>query len=129
MFRRWCVVIFVAIGVFVWAEKTSATQIGAQEVAITVTSGYASRYIWRGQDLFANNDSLFQQSADFSLKEIFEKTDISFNVWSGFPTQDGHELSTELDYSTSVSHDFSEFNWSGGYLYFDYPKNERLFRC
>ena len=40
-----------------------------------------------------------------------------------FPLNSGHEISTELDYSLTGSHDFLDvFNVSSGYVYFDFPK-------
>ncbi len=99
-----------------------ALDMGDQKVNITLTQSYVSRYIWRGLDLYSDNDGAYQSSVDMALPKVFKNTDISFNVWGAFPTSSGHERATELDYSIKASHDFTAFNLSSGYVYFDYPK-------
>ncbi|HBG61981.1 MAG TPA: hypothetical protein DDX37_09155 [Candidatus Omnitrophica bacterium] len=105
-----------------FGSNVFALEMGNQKVNITVTQSYVSRYIWRGMDLYSDDDSAYQPSLDVSLPKAFKNTDISFNVWGSFPTSSGHEIATELDYSIKAAHDFEVFNLSTGYIYIDYPK-------
>ncbi|MFC1624363.1 hypothetical protein ACFL28_03495 [Candidatus Omnitrophota bacterium] len=100
-----------------------ATKIGNQEVNISLSETYASRYMWRGQDFSPNNDPVMQPSIDIAFPKFVKDTDVSFNVWGAFPLSAGHESATELDYSVTASRDFLDaFNVSSGYIYFDYTK-------
>lgn len=107
---------FVSPGAF-------ALEIGSREVAVTVTDSYVSRYIWRGQDLYADNDGAHQSSIDIAFPKLFYDTDVSFNVWGSFPMNSGHEDAEELDYTLTFSRDLLDevVNISAGYTYFDYP--------
>ena len=105
------------------ANNSFAFQAGHQEVNVTVTNSYVSRYIWRGQDVYADNDAAYQPSVDISLPGFLRGTDVDFNVWGSFPLSKGHELADELDYTLSFSRDLSDlYNLSLGYTYYDYPK-------
>ena len=104
------------------AGNSFALEIGSQEVEITLTDSYVSRYIFRGQDLFPDNDGAHQPSVDITLPKLFYGTDVSLNVWGSFPLNDGHEDVEELDYTLTFSKDLNDlFSTSLGYTYFDYP--------
>ncbi len=114
-------VLLISMGVFL--KDSFAFQAGGQEVDVTVTNSYVSRYIWRGQDVYADNDGAYQPSVDISLPGFLKGTDVDFNVWGSFPLNKGHELADELDYTLSFSRDLGRmYNLSLGYTYYDYPK-------
>lgn len=100
-----------------------AFEIGGQLVEVSVTDSYVSRYIWRGQDLYGENDGAHQPSIDVTLPKLLKGTDVSFNVWGSFPLDKGHEDGEELDYTIAFSRDLldEKFNLSVGYTYFDFP--------
>lgn len=100
-----------------------AIEVGEQEVILTVTESYATRYIWRGQDLYATDDPAHQPSIDIAFPELLFGTDVSFNIWGSFPLAQGHEDAEEFDYTITFSQDI--FNGAvtlqEGYTYFDFP--------
>ncbi len=100
-----------------------AFDISDQPVEVSVSETFVSRYIWRGQDLYGDNDAAHQLSIDVFFPKLFKDTDISFNIWGSFPMNSGHEDSEELDYTIAFSRDvFDErFNISAGFTYFDFP--------
>ncbi len=104
-------------------NSSFAFQAGPQEVDVTVSNSYVSRYIWRGQDVYSDNDGAYQPSVDVSLPGFLKGTDVDFNVWGSFPLSKGHETADELDYTLSFSRDLGDlYNLSLGYTYYDYPK-------
>ncbi len=110
------------LGMVSLSTNLFALEIGSQEVEVTLTESYVSRYIWRGQDLFSNDDGAHQPSVDIAFPGLLQGTDVSLNVWGAFPMSGGHEDSEELDYTLTFSRDLSDlFNLSLGYTYFDYP--------
>lgn len=119
-------IILVLLFALLIVSPAYALQIEEQEVNVTLSQSIASKYIWRGMDLFADNDAALFSSVDVALPGLIKETDISMNVWGAFPMDNGHETSTELDYSLTASHDFESFNISSGYVYFDYPKANNL---
>jgi len=99
-----------------------AFDLGGKKVDVTLSSSVVSRYIWRGQDLYANNDGAYQPSVDVVVEDIFSDVDLGFNVWGSFPLNKGHEDLEELDYTMSLSKDLTDsISLSLGYTYFDYP--------
>ncbi len=112
-------------GLMCFLAEAFALEIGSQEVAITVTDNYVSRYIWRGQDLYGENDGAHQPSIDIAFPKLLSEVDVSLNVWGSFPLNSGHEDGEELDYTLAFSRDiFDEAaNISAGYTYFDYPNS------
>lgn len=99
-----------------------ALEIESQSVEIAIANSFVSRYIWRGQDLYANNDPAYQPEIDICFPGLLEDTEIAFNIWGSFPMSSGHENAEELDYAISFSRDISEdYNLSFGYTYFDFP--------
>jgi len=122
MRRKALFLALIFVGLVCSLTNVFALEIGSQKVEITVSDSYVSRYIWRGQDLFGDNDGAHQPSVDIAFPGLLGKTDVSFNVWGSFPTNSGHEDSEELDYTLTLSTDLGElFNISSGFTYFDYP--------
>lgn len=118
-----CTALFSAIILpFYLAPSAHALEIGQQEVEITMTESYATRYIWRGIDLFSQDDGIFESSLDVTLPKFIWGTDIGINIWYGTPLTGGHVSSEELDYAFTASHDFESFNISIGHTYYDFPK-------
>lgn len=119
--------IFISLGVLlaglaVFVPGVFALEIGPQEVVVTFTDSYVSRYIWRGQDLYSDNDGAHQPSVDIAFPKLLLGTDVALNVWGSFPISGGHEDGEELDYTLSFSRDISDlFNVSAGFTYFDFP--------
>lgn len=115
-------VLMLLLGMVYSLGNIFALEIGNQEVEVTVTESYVSRYIWRGQDLYANDDGAHQPSIDIAFPELLYGTDVSLNVWGSFPLDKGHEDNEELDYTLTFFRDISElFSLSVGYTYFDFP--------
>lgn len=100
-----------------------ALELYDKNINITVTDSFVSRYIWRGQDLYSDNDGAHQPSIDISSEELFFGNDVSLNVWGSFPAHSGHEDAEELDYTLSFSREVFDglLSVSEGYTYFDYP--------
>lgn len=110
------------LGLVCFANVAFSYEIGSQEVNISASQTYVTKYIWRGQDVFGDNDGAYQPSIDISLPKFLPSTDVSLNVWGAFPTNSGHEDAEELDYTLSLSTDIYDIlNLSYGYTYFDYP--------
>lgn len=122
IFRSAIVISLFLLPVIFFLQDTYALEVGGQNVVITFTEAFVSRYIWRGQDLLADNDPAWQPSIDVSVPNFLSKCDLSFNVWGSFPQNAGHENAEELDYSFTIARDINEkFNLSTGYVYFDFP--------
>lgn len=123
MRRKIVLLVFALIGLSNFLTSVFALEIGSQEVEITLTDSYVSRYIWRGQDIYGDNDGAHQPSVDITFPKLLSGTDVSLNIWGSFPLNSGHEDAEELDYTLTFSRDvFNEaVNISTGYTYFDYP--------
>lgn len=121
MTQRFTLIIILSLLIF--AANSYALEIADNEVEITVADVFVSRYIWRGQDLFGDNDDAFQPSVDITFPKLIAGTDIGFNVWGAFPLNGGHEDAEELDYTVSFSKDVLDdaYSLAAGYTYFDYP--------
>jgi len=118
--------IVVLIGLMIggsFFDNLYAFEISGQTVEVTVTESFVSRYIWRGQDLYGDNDGAHQPSIDIGFPKLLYGTDVSLNVWGSFPMNSGHEDGEELDYTITFSRDVldEKFNISAGYTYFDFP--------
>ncbi|MFC1752171.1 hypothetical protein ACFL96_02075 [Thermoproteota archaeon] len=99
-----------------------ALEIGDQDVEITVDKTYVTRYIWRGQDLYGQDDGAIQPSIDFLFPGLVAGADLDINLWGSFATSGGHEDGEEFDYTISLAKDIAEgINLSGGITYFDFP--------
>ena len=106
------------------SPQVLAVEINSQQIDITASTSYVTRYIWRGQDLYGDDDPAVQPSIDVALPESFLGSDIAFNVWGSFPLNGGHDDGTELDYVLTLSRDVLDgaVNLSAGYTYFDFPR-------
>ena len=113
---------FVSAGSICFLANAFALEIGFQKVEITAADSYVSRYIWRGQDLYGDNDGAHQPGVDIAFPKLLGETDVSLNIWGSFPMNSGHEDAEELDYTLTFSRDLADlFNVSSGFTYFDYP--------
>ena len=115
--------LLVVLASAVFAANAFALQAGEKEVDITLTQSYASRYIWRGQDLFATHDGAYQPSVDVSVPEAFSGIDLGLNVWASIPTNRGHEDAEEVDYTFTLAKDVLDdnFNVALSFIYYDFP--------
>jgi hypothetical protein len=120
MLSRVFVISIFVLSLFCFINDSFAFEIGTQEVGIIVTESYVSRYIWRGQDLFGNNDGAYQPSIDIAFPGLLNEVDVAFNVWGSIPLSKGHEAAEEMDYTVSLSRDIEEFTISSGYTYYAY---------
>ncbi|MDD4909436.1 MAG: hypothetical protein PHR44_01960 [Candidatus Omnitrophica bacterium] len=127
MGRMTVVLLVVFTAALAWFSSASfAFNAGSQEVAVTLSESYVSSYIWRGQDLYADNDAAHQPSIDIALPGLFHGTDVSVNIWGSFPLSGGHEDAEEMDYTITFSRDIGKLlNLSSGYTYFDYPNTAK----
>ena len=109
------------------AANVFAVDLAGKELDITLTQSYVSRYIWRGQDLYGQNDPALQPSVDLTAPELFLNTDLGINIWGSFPLNAGHQDAEELDYTLSFSRDILDdaFSICAGYTYFDYPNSNQ----
>lgn len=112
-----------SLGLLLLKSPLFAFDIGNQKIEVGLANTYVSRYIWRGQDLFGDNDGANQPSLNATLKDFLFGTDASLNLWGSLPVNAGHEDAEELDYTFSFSRDIlrDKLNLSGGYTYFDFP--------
>ncbi len=117
----------LAVSIFSVTPAVSALEVGGQQINIGLTDAYVSRYIWRGQDLFAGDDGANQPSIDVSLPDSVFGADASFNIWASLPIQAGHQSAEEIDYSFTLSRDILDqaINLSAGYVYFNFPHSGR----
>jgi len=115
--------IIVLLGFVSFISSAFALEIGGKEVEIILSDTYVTRYIWRGQDLFGDNDGAHQPSIDITFPKLFYDTDLSLNLWGSFPLSDGHEDAEELDFTVTFSRDILDeiFNISLGSTYYAYP--------
>lgn len=101
-----------------------AVEIGSQEVEISAGETFVTRYIWRGQDLYGDNDAAHQPYLDFLLPEFILGADLDINFWGSFALSEGHEDGEEFDYTVSLSRTLLEvLDTSVGFTYFDFPNS------
>lgn len=112
------------IGLFLMGSLTFGqnNQIEKEEakLGIEFDATWASKYIWRGFDLY-DDHAAFQPSIDFDLFG----TGFSVNVWHSTACGEGYGSSEELDYSVTYQNSlFAETNYQTDYsvtwLYYDY---------
>ncbi len=96
---------------------------GFNQPEITASTTYVSRYIWRGQDIFSNNDPAFHPSVDVLFEDFINETSLGLNIWAAIPFNGGHEDLEETDYTLYLEDTFLEEQLSvaAGYTYFDFP--------
>jgi len=88
-------------------------------VSIGVNADYASRYVWRGFDIYSNGDA-FQPSASAAYSPI-EPLEISFGIWGSYDV-DGMKEWTEIDYTLAASYAINDmFSVSAGYIFYAFP--------
>lgn len=83
---------------------------------------YVSKYIWRGFDVYHDDDSASQPSINVDLWD----TGFSFNIWASWANQSGHVNGEEWDYTATYAHSFMEdekwaLDWAINYVYYDFP--------
>ncbi len=105
------------------AAEIPAFEVGEKDIEVTLSNTFVSRYIWRGHDVYSDNDAAYQPSVDISIPEFIFDSDLSLNIWGAFPLHEGHETVTELDYTLTFARTIADMlDISLGYTYFDYPK-------
>ena len=89
------------VGVAVYAQDDLALNVAFSDTLVT-------RYIWRGYDLFSDNDAAHQPSLTLDLSGLPGDITASFNIWASLPFNSGHEDAEEADYTLSLSKDITE---------------------
>lgn len=92
------------------------------EVDVTLTNDFVTKYIWRGYDRFDDHAS-WQPSLDLDLGAGW-----STNFWYAQPIGSGSENVTELDYTLAYNNTVMEDEWYetayiANYVYYDFPKD------
>lgn len=100
----------------------NAAEIAGTPVDITFDVTYATKYVWRGFELFGD-DAAWQPSLDLALDN-----GLSFNVWASYPQGGGNENATEYDYTVAYSNTVMEdcpwkTNYTVGWRYYDFIDN------
>jgi hypothetical protein len=88
----------------------------------TISVDFATRFIWRGYDAYAQNHTAIQPSVDVDLFG----TGFGFNIWSSRANRSGFENSEWLTYTLYYGNVlFADENYMTaykvGYTYFSYP--------
>lgn len=98
-----------------------AVEVGSQVINVGVSETFVSRYIWRGQDLYGDNDGGLFHNLDFSSEALGGV--LGLNLWGANSVTGGHEDGEEYDYTLSYSKDLADgaYNLTTGYTYFDFP--------
>ncbi|HOY63999.1 MAG TPA: hypothetical protein PLK80_01620 [bacterium] len=114
--RKW----MKAVGAAAMALTVLAMSAGAARAEADVSGSVAwvSKYIWRGQDLLADNESAIQPSLDFSWSSGW-----AFNMWMSYGLDGDSELD-ELDYTLSYSASSKLMpgaEWTVGHIYYTFP--------
>lgn len=100
-----------------------ALEVGEQEVEITLTQSYASRFISEGQDGFPDDGPIWETTLDIAFPQVLYGSDLCFSAWWGYPLKSGNVAAEEVDYSVAIAREIKEIlNISGGYNYFDFPR-------
>jgi len=101
---------------------TSAVYANSPTLSTSFSDTYVTRYVWRGYDIYANNDGAHQPSLTLNVGDLPAGLTASFNIWASFPVNSGHEDLEEFDYTLSLSKNVTEkIALTGGVTYFDYP--------
>ncbi len=91
-------------------------------LGVTLDTTYASKYMWRGYNVFGENGS-FQPSLDVDLFG----SGFSVNAWGAIPLGSGSESLTELDYTlaygiTLFEEESYAVDLGANFIYYDFPK-------
>jgi hypothetical protein len=106
-------------------HKNSYAQ-DTKKVQVILKQSYVSRYIWRGQDIYADDQGAYQPSLTLDYKNILDSGDLSFNLWGSFATSSGYEQGDELDYSFSYKPNLDlPYEVTLGSTYYDFPQLNR----
>jgi hypothetical protein len=113
------------IGVGIFSSLSTVWANSEKKLSFTFSQSYVSRYIWRGQDVYSEDDSAYQPSVDLTVDDVLGGS-LGFNIWGSFPLTSGHEDLTELDYTLSYSRELTDcLEVVLGYTYYDYPKADK----
>ena len=90
--------------------------------------GYATQYIFRGQDL---GNTLFYGGFDGTYSGLFGRKSLSANagVWGGtfdFSPAGGPDVDGEVDLFGSLAYDFGKFQAEVGYTFYIFPDADGL---
>jgi hypothetical protein len=109
-------IIFAILGLL-----TTGMAYAAPTMSVNFSDTYVTRYIWRGYDLYPNNDGAHQPSLTLNVGELPAGLSASFNFWASFATQGGHKDGEEFDYTASLSKNLTDkIALTGGIAYYDY---------
>jgi len=114
--------VFLIVGLLLSVSFNAlAVEIGSKVIDVEMRETFVSRYIWRGQDLYADNDGGLFHNLDFS-SEVLGGV-LGLNLWGANSLSGGHEDGEEYDYTLSYSKDYYEgkLSVSEGVTYFDFP--------
>jgi hypothetical protein len=103
------------VGALASMTGTAAAELGGEAHA-----GYATQYIFRGQDL---GNNLFYGGFDGTYSGLFGMKNLSANagVWGGkfeFSPAGGPEVDYEVDFFGSLGYDFGKLRAEAGYTYY-----------
>ncbi|MEW6235852.1 MAG: hypothetical protein AB1656_10735 [Candidatus Omnitrophota bacterium] len=126
----WMGLVMVGCGILAGASIPSAAysvEIGGEEVGITVDFTYATKYIWRGYDVFYDDRPLFQPSVVIDWRGF--SAGFYGLLSDGAEGDDGVEH-FELDFGLGYERSFWEeeryaLDISLDYTYFAYPNHHR----
>ena len=121
MVRKWILLSLVIL------FMVGTVQAGELTGSLNVT--WASRYIWRGFDMYNNNHGAIQASVDLDLYE----TGFGTSVFWSRATGRGYELLEEVDVSVWYSNNFLEgerfaTDYTVGWMYYNHPQNGAVTR-
>lgn len=122
------VVILLIAAAFVQAKEAEPAKpvepAAGDRLGVTLDFTYASRYIWRGFDLYRSNDSAIQPSIDVDLYG----TGFGFKIWYSAATESGHENLERIEYTvyygnTVFGGETYATDYKVGWTYFSHPDN------
>ena len=106
------------------AAGLAQAQEGKLGVILDVT--YASRYIWRGFDLYKNNHSAIQPSIDLDLYGTGFGINVFWSRANGSGFENAERFEYTIDYgSTLFEGETYATDYSVGWIYYNYPDNPR----
>ncbi|MBD3268349.1 hypothetical protein GF373_16910 [bacterium] len=115
-FVKWnLVVLFLLCASGIVAQEEKKCPVG-----VNFDFTYASKYLWRGYDYYADHGA-FQPSITMDYEGFY------LGVWGSWPSASGYEDWTEMDYYGGYSHlffpdDRHALSTDLSYTYFDYVK-------
>lgn len=118
MFRKKKSKILIMIGLIMLLSGNYA-ECAEKEVGYEITTGFFSKYIWRGQNI--DDDPVFQPSISASYKGL------TVGIWGNLELTNANEKSgdfSELDYSlaySGVMPTIEGIEYSVGVIYYDFP--------